>query len=376
MSAAGPKPADRSTANRPLKLNRNYGPLYSLPMGAWFTIFFLAPFIIIIIYSVMKKSLYGGIEPHFSLNAYRSLANPNFVVIAVRTLLTSAVATFITILIALPCGYYMAKSRNQTFLLLLIIIPFWTNFLIRVFAWMNILGSNGFLVEFLNRTGLTGGYVKFAESMNAARAAFDGFFKSLIGNQKAIDFLTNIGIFKGHVNEPLMFLYNQSAVTLVLVYMYLPYAILPLFSTIDKFDFSLLEAARDLGATKMKAMFKVLMPNIKSGIYTAVLFTFIPIFGAYAVPLLVGGKDSYMLGNVIADQLTKAKNLPLSSSISLVLTVITTAGVMIMMNLQRREARRLKDVSGIAETANPEAEAVGNAANESAASVNGGNGEL
>jgi spermidine/putrescine transport system permease protein len=120
--------------------------------------------------------------------------------------------------------------------------------------------------------------------------------------------------------------------------MYLPYAILPLFSTIDKFDFSLLEAAQDLGASKTQSITRVLLPNIRSGIYTAVLFTFIPIFGAYAVPLLVGGKDSYMLGNVIADQLTKARNWPLASAISLALTVITTAGVLIMINLQQKEA--------------------------------------
>ncbi|MDR0586655.1 MAG: ABC transporter permease [Treponema sp.] len=324
-------------------------------MAIWFTVFFLAPFVIIVIYSFLKKGLYGGVSPVFSLAAYRSLTNPNFVVIAVRTLLTSAAATFITILIALPCGYFMARSKNQTFLLLLIIIPFWTNFLIRVFAWMNILGSNGFLVEFLTRTGFLDRYVHFAEFTSGIRSHIEQAIKALIPSQKAVDFLTTVGIFRSQVNDPTMFLYNQRAVTLVLVYMYLPYAILPLFSTIDKFDFSLLEAARDLGATKMGSIRKVLLPNIKSGIYTAVLFTFIPIFGAYAVPLLVGGKDSYMLGNVIADQLTKARNLPLSSSISLVLTAITTVGVMIMMNLQRREAKRTTDVSGISETAIPEA---------------------
>jgi spermidine/putrescine transport system permease protein len=336
-------------------VKRNYGPVYSSPMAIWFTVFFLAPFVIIVIYSFLKKGLYGGVSPVFSLAAYRSLTNPNFVVIAVRTLLTSAAATFITILIALPCGYFMARSKNQTFLLLLIIIPFWTNFLIRVFAWMNILGSNGFLVEFLTRTGFLDRYVHFAEFTSGIRSHIEQAIKALIPSQKAVDFLTTVGIFRSQVNDPTMFLYNQRAVTLVLVYMYLPYAILPLFSTIDKFDFSLLEAARDLGATKMGSIRKVLLPNIKSGIYTAVLFTFIPIFGAYAVPLLVGGKDSYMLGNVIADQLTKARNLPLSSSISLVLTAITTVGVMIMMNLQRREAKRTTDVSGISETAIPEA---------------------
>lgn len=298
---------------RPAAVKRNYGLIYSLPMAVWFTIFFLAPILIIVVYSFLKKGLYGGVTAEFSPAAYQSLTNPNFLIITLRTLVTSAIATFFTILLALPCGYYMARSKYQTFLLLLIIIPFWTNFLIRVFAWMNILGNNGFLNDLLLRLGLIKDYIHF--------------------------------------------LYNQKTVVLVLVYMYLPYAILPLFSTIDKFDFSLLEAARDLGATKLGAINKVLLPNIKSGIYTAVLFTFIPIFGAYAVPLLVGGKESYMLGNVIADQLTKARNWPLSSAISLVLTAITTGGVILMMNLQKREAKIRTDVTGVSETGLPEGEA-------------------
>jgi len=123
--------------------------------------------------------------------------------------------------------------------------------------------------------------------------------------------------------------------------MYLPYAILPLFSSIDKFDFSLLEAARDLGAGKLAALIKVMLPNIRGGIFTAVLFTFIPIFGAYAVPLLVGGKDSYMLGNVIADQVTKWRYWPRAAAISMVLTLVTTVGVLLMMNVQKRDASRL-----------------------------------
>ncbi|MDR2923113.1 MAG: ABC transporter permease [Treponema sp.] len=266
-------------------------------MAVWFSLFFLAPVFIIVIYSFLKKGLYGGVEPDFSLEAYRYLGDGVFLGITFRTVITSTIATIITILIALPCGYYMAKSRNQTVLLLLIIIPFWTNFLIRVFAWMNILGNHGFLNEFLLRIGLIDDYIHF--------------------------------------------LYNQKVVILVLVYMYLPYAILPLFSSIDKFDFSLLEAARDLGASKPVSMIKVLLPNIRGGIFTAVLFTFIPIFGAYAVPLLVGGKDSYMLGNIIADQLSKSRNWPRAAAISMVLTLVTTAGVLLMMNVQKRDASRL-----------------------------------
>ena len=281
---------------------RNLGPSYSFPMAAWFTVFFLAPIIIIVIYSFLKKGLYGGVEWEFSFDAFISLSNPSFLAITGQTVIISIVATVITILIALPCGYFMAKSKHQTLLLLLIIIPFWTNFLIRVFAWMNILGNNGFINEFLMRFNL--------------------------------------------IDEYIPFMYNQKAVTLVLVYMYLPYAILPLFATIDKFDFSLLEAARDLGAGKLVSIILILFPNIKSGIFTAVLFTFIPVFGAYAVPQLVGGKDSYMLGNIIADQILKSRNWPLASSISMVLTLITTIGVLIMMSMQRKEASRTATVKG------------------------------
>jgi spermidine/putrescine transport system permease protein len=283
-------------------LTKNKGPAYSAPMAIWFTLFFLAPIIIIIIYSFLKRDMHRGVVWVFSLEAYQYLADPVFLRITFRTIVTALIATVITIFIALPCGYCMARSKHQTLLLLLIIIPFWTNFLIRVFAWMNILGNNGFLNELLLRIGLTQDYIPF--------------------------------------------LYNQNAVILVLVYMYLPYAILPLFSTIDKFDFSLLEAARDLGANKLASMIKVLLPNIRGGIFTAVLFTFIPIFGAYAVPMLVGGKDSYMLGQRIADFLRGERNWPRAAAVSIVLTLVTTIGVLWMMRVQKQEASRVKDTKG------------------------------
>ena len=307
---------------------RNLGPLYSFPMAGWFTVFFLAPIIIIVIYSFLTKGLYGGVEWKFSFDAYRSLSTPSFLTITLRTIITSVVATVITILIALPCGYYMARSKHQTVLLLLIIIPFWTNFLIRVFAWMTILGNNGFINVLLMRLNL--------------------------------------------ISEYLPLIYNQKAVTLVMVYMYLPYAILPLFATTDKFDFSLLEAARDLGAGKLTAIVKVLFPNIKSGIFTAVLFTFIPIFGNYAVPQLVGGKDSYMLGNIIADQILKSRNWPLASAISMVLTMVTFIGVLMMMMVQRRElARSTIETGQITDTGVPSGTTNGTMNGTKAASVTG-----
>lgn len=278
---------------------RNYGPAYSYPMGIWFTVFFLLPILIIVVYSFLKKGLHGGIEWKFSLNAYLQMFQSSYAKLLFRTLWVTFFSTIVSIVLALPCGYAMARSRYQTILLFLIIIPFWTNSLIRINAWIAILGNEGFINVTLRNLGL--------------------------------------------ISESLPLLYTQHAVILVLVYMYLPYAILPIFTAMDKFDFSLLEAARDLGATKAQSMFKVLLPNIRSGIVTAVIFTFIPIFGAYTVPLLVGGKDSYMIGNVIVDQVTKVRNWPLASAFSLMITVFSTAGVLWMIGTSAREAARKKN---------------------------------
>ena len=278
--------AVRSRLRKRPKRARNYGPLYAGPAGLWLTVFFVFPLLVIVLYSFLEKGLYGGVEWRFSLAAYKSLANSMFLRVSLNTLGISFVTTVLAILIALPCGYYMARSKHKTLLLMLVIIPFWTNFLIRIYAWIAILGNNGFLNAFLMKVGL--------------------------------------------IDAPVLFLYNQMAVTIVLVYTYLPYAILPLYSTIEKFDFSLLEAARDLGCTRQGAIFRVLLPNIRSGIITAVLFVFIPTFGAYAVPLLIGDRKSYMLGNFVAEELTRTRNWPLASAISMVITVVTTLGLWLM----------------------------------------------
>jgi spermidine/putrescine transport system permease protein len=281
-------------------MKKNYGTAYAAPQALWLTVFFAAPLLIIIAYSFLKKGLYGGVELEFSLRAYSDMANPTLLRVALKTLWVSLVATVATILIALPCGYSVARSQNQAIRLFLVIVPFWTNFLVRIYAWIAILGNEGFLNQALR--------------------------------------------FLGFRPEGYQFLYNKGAVILVLVYMYLPYAILPLFSTIDKFDFTLLEAARDLGASRMQSYIKVMLPNIKGGVVTAVLFTFIPIFGAYAVPLLIGGKDSYMLGNVIADQVTKTRNWPLAAAISMTVTLITAAAVFLFALKKPKEHLEVADV--------------------------------
>jgi spermidine/putrescine transport system permease protein len=283
---------------RPRQREQLLGSAYGWPMGLWFTLFFTIPLAIIILYSFMKRGLYGGVEFKFTFNAYKEMFNPSFAMVLVRTIYISIVATLFCILIALPCSYAMARSKYQTFLLLLVIIPFWTNSLIRIYAWIFILSTEGLVNSFLMKIGL--------------------------------------------IDEGLKLIYNNGSVILVLIYMYLPFAILPLFTTIDKFDFSLLDAARDLGATKFGALTKVMMPNIRSGITTAFIFTFIPIFGAYTVPLLVGGKDSTMIGNIIVDQVSKTRNWPLASAFSMILTVASLIGVFWMLYTGKREQQLQK----------------------------------
>lgn len=283
----------------------NPGPFYSYPMGIWFSLFFIVPLAIIVAYSFMKRDMFGGVLHEFSLDAYKQMFSAAYGAIFLRTLWMTTIATLISILIALPCGYAIARSRHQTALLILVIVPFLTNSLIRIFAWMTILGENGTL------NGICEIFAKFC------------FFVTRNSG----------GVFVPH-----KFMFTKFAVVLVSIYMYLPYAILPIFTSVDRFDFTLLEAARDLGATKAGSILRIMIPGIKSGIISALIFTFIPIFGNYTVPQIIGSTESYMLGNIIMDQIQKARNLPLASAFSVVLTVVSMAAILFMISSDKKEA--------------------------------------
>ncbi|MBU4319198.1 MAG: ABC transporter permease [Proteobacteria bacterium] len=258
---------------------KNYGQRYTFAMLFWLTVFFVFPFLIILVGSFLKKGLYGGFEFEFSLAAYTSLFSGTMKKVTLNTLFVSVATTVLTVAMAIPSAYYIARSPHKEKLLFLVIIPFWTNFLIRIFAWIAILGNNGLVNSFL----------------------------------------ISLGVF----NAPVQLLYNRWAIILIMIYTSLPFAILPLYAIIEKFDFSLLEAARDLGATKWQSVYKILIPLIIPGITTAVLFTFIPAFGNFAIPDIVGGNDIRMLGNIINEKLKTARNWPAASSISMVLTLIS-----------------------------------------------------
>ena len=305
----------------------NPGPAYAWPMGLWFTIFFVVPIAIILCYSFMKKDMHGGVKAEFTFNAYKAIFSRDadtgkfiYLPILIRTLWMTLLSTLVSISIALPCGYAIARSKHQTALLILVIIPFMTNSLIRIFAWQSILGEEGLLNQIFH------------------------FFEWLW------HFICEK---KDWVFSPHKFMYTKGAVVLVSIYMYLPYAILPIFTAVDRFDFSLLEAARDLGATKAQSMIKILIPGIKSGIVSSLIFTFIPIFGNYTVPQLVGSTKSYMLGNIIMDQIQKARNIPLASAFSVVLTIITMVAILFMLSSDKKE-QNLKKSSGKEDSGVPE----------------------
>ncbi len=288
-----------------LHRERNYGTIYALPIALWFTVFFLVPLLVIIVFSFLKADVDGGVMPLVSLDAYRNLLRPRIFRIFFNTIWVSVVSTLITILMALPCAYFMAKSKAKTFLLILVIIPFWTNFIIRVFAWKTILESNGVINSLL------------------------------------------IGF--GAIANPLPLEHNWIAVIIINVYTYLTYAILPLFSTIEKFDFTLLEAARDLGASKIQSIVRVLLPNVKAGIVTAIFFTFIPLLGSFVVQQLIGTKDMYMLGNEINDNIYKYFDWPTAYAIAVVLMLLANVGLLFVMKNDRKQAkaasaRRVDDV--------------------------------
>ncbi len=259
--------------------------IISVPAMAWLVVFFLIPTLVIFVIAFKPATPMGGLGEGWTLDTWRELGNPNYPDIMMRTLRLSFYCTAACILIGLPFSYYMARAAEklQRWLLMLVIIPFWTNFLIRVFAWKAVLHPEGPLKHLL--------------------------------------------VSLGAVPPDTMLLYNEGAVLLVMVYTYLPFAIMPLYASIEKFDFSLMEAAQDLGAGRVVFFSRVFLPGIRRGIQTAVLMVLIPALGSYVIPDILGGPTSEMLGNKIAQRAFADRNLPHAAALSALLC----AGVMLLL---------------------------------------------
>jgi ABC-type spermidine/putrescine transport system permease subunit I len=263
----------------------------TLPSFGWLAGFVLTPALFGLVIAFRTTDPSGGIGEGWTLDQFRIFTNRSIHLLLCRTLWISGLTTAICIVVALPVAWFIAKAGKiwRHRLLLLIIVPFWTNFLIRVFAWNQILHSEGGLARGLRSIGML------------------------------------------DQNESLLF--NSGAVVLVSVYTYLPFAIIPLFAAAEKFDYALLDAARDLGANAFRAFWSIFLPGIRKGITTALAIVFIPMLGSYVIPDLVGGADGQMIGNKIAQRNFADRNLPAASALAAVLTLCVLAPIL----LRRRE---------------------------------------
>lgn len=239
------------------------------------------PLIYVAVMSFCSIDEFYNVTFNFTLDNYVRLANADYLKIYAQSIAIALLTTIICILIGYPFSYIIArtKSKKKRILYMLVIIPFWTNSLIRIYGWRTFLGTSGWL------NGL----------------------------------LTHIGLLK----EPMDFLYTQGTTVLGMVYCLIPFMILPLYTAIEKLDDSLLEASADLGAKRASTFFEVVLPLTSSGIFSGSLMVFIPCLGYFFVSDILGGGNSDVIGNLIERQFQSGNNWPLGAALSIILIVIT-----------------------------------------------------
>ena len=271
-----------------------------LPALALYGLFFFVPLGLIVAYSFWQTVDYDVVHDWTFDNYHYFFSVSTYVSTMWATIWVSLAATALTIAIAFPFAYWLVRyvpKRLQGLLLVLVILPFWTSYLLRVYSWINILGPEGAINRFLHWTGLT--------------------------------------------SQPLsFFLYDRPAVILVLVYLYFPFAALTLYASLERFDWDQFKAAMDLGAPARTAMVRILLPQIRPGIVTAVIFVFIPILGEYLAPQLVGGAKGVMIGNLIVNFFSGAQYTRGAAAALLI------AGMIVVLLVVFRRSLEVRDVRG------------------------------
>jgi spermidine/putrescine transport system permease protein len=266
-----------------------------MPAGLVTITLFLIPLGIIGAYSLLTRGTYGGVIVPWTGENYRRVFDPLYGEILWRSFWIAAVSTILCLLLGFPLALYIARSGSRRNLLLnLVMLPFWTSFLIRLYAWMFLLRDTGLV-------------------------------NSLLLSTHAI-------------REPLPLLFNNSAVILGLVYGYLPFMVLPLYATLEKLDPLLLDAAYDLGAGHWTAFWKVVVPLNRTGILAGSILVFIPCLGAYLTPDLLGGGKTVMAGNLVQNQFTTARDWPFGSAVSLLVMAVV---LLLLVGVLRRQGEEL-----------------------------------
>jgi len=297
--------------------NRSFG-MWLIPAlpYLWLIAFFLLPFLIVLKISLSQTAIaqppyapaldlaagWSGLRDFFrelSLATYAVLIGDDIYLFSyLKSLQIAALSTLILVLIGVPIAYGMARAprRAQPVLLVLVILPFWTSFLIRVYAWINILQRDGLLNEALRALGL--------------------------------------------IDQPVAWLASDTAVYVGIVYSYLPFMVLPLYASFEKLDESLLEAAADLGCPRWKAFFVVTLPLVLPGVVAGALLCFIPIIGEFVIPDLLGGSQTLMIGQTLWTEFFANRDWPVASAIAVVLLALLVVPMAFYENIHAREIEK------------------------------------
>lgn len=251
------------------------------PIVVWLLAFQVIPLALVLAVSLATRGRYGGVVWEFGLHNYVRFLDPLYLGILADSFVVAGITTLVALLFGYPFAYYVASRPHEkrNVLLLLIVIPFWTNMLIRTYAWAIILRANGFLNTVLMSVGL--------------------------------------------IEEPLQILYTQTAAVLGLTYVLLPFMILPLYAAIEKLDHRLLQAAYDLGAGSWQSFRRVVLPLTMPGVIAGSIMVFVPALALFFVTDLLGGARSVLIGNLIHRQFTQARDWPFGAAASVVLTGVS-----------------------------------------------------
>ena len=279
---AGETPKAKFSLARLLRENSTAQGFFLIsPANLYLFVLVVLPLIIVTILSFLSRGAYGGVEFRFNLTNYTRLFDPLYGKVMLFSLGVGLGTTVICLLVGYPLAYFLAHApgKQRSLLLFLILLPFWTNFVIRIYAWMIILRSGGLLDSLLQWLHLT--------------------------------------------QAPLNLLYSPTAVMIGMVYEFLPFMVLPLYTSLEKIENSLLEAAADLGAPPWKAFLRVTLPLSVPGMIAGTILTFIPAMGMFVVPDILGGAKTILIGNVIRNQFLTARDWPFGAAASMILMLLT-----------------------------------------------------
>lgn len=257
------------------------------PTLFWLGLFFIAPLIVVLVVSFSRRSLTGVVEYTFTLDNYiRVFSESIYLRILWKSLWLAILNTALCLLIGYPFAFYIARQTpsRQRLLIFLVMVPFWTNFLVRTYA----------LIFIVRDTGI----------------------------------INNILISLGVIDQPLKIMFTQTGVMLGMVYGYLPFAVLPLYASIEQLDFNYVQAAQDLGANTVKVFTRIVLPLTMPGVVAAAIITFIPTLGAYVTPDLMGGGSTFLVGNLLQQQFMTVRDWPFGSALGIILMVMVLAATM------------------------------------------------